>query len=196
MKDDPEGSGFMTITTERLRLREWTDEDRSPFADMSADPDVMEFMMPLPPDKASGPWVDDQIAHMQQHGFCFWAVERKEDAAFIGTVGLRRVGYDAFFTPAVELGWRIARPFWGQGYAPEAAKACLQFGFETLNLPEILAITVPANLKSRRVMAKLGMTHNPNENFDHPYVPEGHRLRGHVLYRLRREQWDNEAHCS
>ncbi|OAG71768.1 ribosomal-protein-S5-alanine N-acetyltransferase [Gluconobacter japonicus] len=182
----------MNITTERLRLREWTDHDRQSFADMSADPDVMKFMMPLQREKAFGAWIDDQINHMREHGFCFWAVERKEDAAFIGTVGLRRVGYDAFFTPAVEIGWRIARPFQGVGHASEAAAACLQFGFEVLKLPEILAITVPSNVKSRRVMAKCGMTHNPDEDFDHPYVPEGHHLRRHVLYRLLCDQWGNE----
>ena len=176
----------MNITTDRLRLREWTDNDRQSFADMSADPEVMQFMMPLQRGKAFGPWIDDQISHLQENGFCFFAVERKEDEAFVGTVGLRRVGYDAFFTPAVEIGWRIARPFWGRGYAPEAAKACLQFGFDVLKLPEILAITVPANVKSRRVMVKLGMKYDPKEDFDHPSVPEGHPFRRHVLYRLTR----------
>lgn len=127
-----------------------------------------------------------RLAIIQENGFCFFAVDRKEDEAFVGTVGLRRVGYDAFFTPAVEIGWRIAHPFWGRGYAPEAAKACLQFGFDVLKLPEILAITVPANVKSRRVMVKLGMTYDPKEDFDHPSVPEGHPFRRHVLYRLTR----------
>ncbi|MFT8736272.1 MAG: GNAT family N-acetyltransferase [Zymomonas mobilis] len=181
----------MNLITKRLQLREWRDADREPFAEISADPAVMEFLIPLQREKALGEWIDNQINHMQAHGFCFWAVERKEDGIFIGTVGLRKVGYEAFFTPAVEIGWRIARPFWGLGYAPEAAQACLQFGFDTLNLSEIIAITVPSNLKSRRVMSKLGMAYNPNEDFDHPLVPKGHYLRRHVLYRLLRDQWQN-----
>lgn len=155
---------------------------------MSADPAVMEFLMPLQREKALGAWIDNQINPMQAHGFCFWAVERKEDGILIGTVGLRKVGYEALFTPAVEIGWRIARPFWGLGYAPEA---CLQFGFDALALSEIIAITVPSNPKSRRVMSKIGMTHNPTEDFDHPLFPNNYPLRRHVLYRLLRDQWQN-----
>lgn len=149
--------------------------------------------MPLKREQALGAWIDDQTAHMQEHSVCFWAVERREDAAFIGTVGLRKIGYKTPFTPAVEIGWRIARPFWGQGYAPEAAAACLQYGFDALGLPDIVAITVPANRKSRRVMEKLGMRHDPDDDFDHPHVPERHPLRRHVLYRLCREQWIKDA---
>ena len=97
------------------------------------------------------------------------------------------VSYEAHFTPAVEVGWRIARAFWGQGYAPEAAGAAIRFGFETFGLPEIVANTVHGNLKSRRVMSKLGMSHDDSGDFDHPRIPEGHRLRRQVLYRLTRD---------
>ncbi|MFT8897684.1 MAG: GNAT family N-acetyltransferase [Acetobacter sp.] len=114
------GGSCVIISTERLNLRSWHDADRSSFADMSIDPDVMTFLMPLKLEAAAGAWIDDQIAHQKAHGFCFWAVERKEDLRFIGTVGLRRIGYEADFTPTVEIGWRIARPFWGNDYAPEA----------------------------------------------------------------------------
>ncbi|NHN91101.1 GNAT family N-acetyltransferase [Acetobacter sicerae] len=186
----------MIISAERLNLRPWNDADRISFVDMSVDPEVMEFMMPLKREAASGAWIDDQIAHQKAHGFCLWAVERKEDLRFIGTVGLRRIGYEADFTPAVEIGWRIARPFWGNGYAPEAATAAIQFGFKILKLPEIIAITVPHNLKSRRVMEKLGMQRDEDGDFDHPLVKKGHPLRRHVLYRLRRSEWNRKREVS
>ncbi|MFT8719061.1 GNAT family N-acetyltransferase [Acetobacter sp.] len=173
----------MNIQTERLIRRPWRDSDHHPFVDMSEDPTVMEFMLPLKREQALGAWIDDQIAHMQEHGFCFWAAERKEDAAFVGTVGLRKIAYNVPFTP--RLAYRAS--FGGHGYAPEAAAACLQYGFDVLELPEIMAITVPANCKSRRVMEKLGMQHDPDDDFDHPRVPHRHPLRRHVLYRLFHE---------
>ncbi|MBY4641805.1 GNAT family N-acetyltransferase [Gluconacetobacter entanii] len=179
----------MELHSHRLVLRPWEDRHRQPFADMSADPAVMEYMMPLTPHGAHTTWIDNQRAHQQEHGFCFWAVEDRTDGTFMGTVGLYRMGYDAHFTPAVEIGWRVARPFWGRGYAPEAAATCLRFGFETLGLPEIVANTAPDNLRSRRVMEKLGMMRDPRDDFDHPRVPSGHPLRRQVLYRLTREHW-------
>jgi len=112
-----------------------------------------------------------------------------ESAEFIGAVGLFRIGYEAHFTPAVEVGWRLAREFWGQGYAPEAAEAALHFGFDALRLGEIVANTVLANTNSQRVMRKLGMSRDPADDFDHPRVPEGHKLRRQVLYRLARNDW-------
>jgi RimJ/RimL family protein N-acetyltransferase len=177
----------MRIVSDRLMLRPWQDADRAPFAEMSADPAVMQYLLPLTTRDASDAWIDRQMAHLAAHGFCFWAVEA--DGGFVGTVGLGRIGYTAHFTPAVEIGWRIARAFWGLGYAPEAARAALRFGFETAACPEIVANAGFDNDKSQRVMAKLGMSRDPADDFDHPRVPEGDPLRRQVLYRLRRENW-------
>ena len=179
----------MNIETARLILRPWTDRDRRPFAEMSADPAVMEHLLPLAGREGSDRWIDRQMAHLAEHGFCFWALEAKEDGAFVGAVGLLRVGYEAHFTPAVEVGWRVSRTFWGRGYAPEAAAASIRFGFEAMGLPEIVANTVPQNASSRRVMEKLGMSHDAMDNFDYPRVAEGHPLRRQVLYRLPRDRW-------
>lgn len=179
----------MNIETARLILRPWTGEDRRPFAEMSADPTVMEHLLPLAGREGSDGWIDRQMAHLAEQGFCFWALEAKEGGAFVGAAGLLRVGYEAHFTPAVEVGWRVPRAFWGRGYAPEAAAASIRFGFEAVGVPEIVANTVPQNASSRRVMEKLGMSHDAMDSFDHPRVAEGHPLRHQVLYRLPRDRW-------
>src|ERR1700760_2695009 len=108
----------MHIVSERLILRPWIEADKQPFADMSVDPVVMEYLMPLTLEDVSGGWIDRQLRSLREYGMCFWAVERKADGAFVGAVGLLPVNYDAHFTPAVEIGWRIARAYWGLGYAP------------------------------------------------------------------------------
>jgi ribosomal-protein-alanine N-acetyltransferase len=179
----------MRIVSQRLILRRWEDDDRLPFAQLSADSEVMEHLVPLASREASDAWIDRQIAHLTMHGFCFWAVESKETATFVGAVGLLRVGYTAHFTPAVEVGWRISRAFWGRGYAPEAAKAALRFGFEDLRLQEIVANASAGNTKSQQVMKKLGMSHDAADDFDHPLVPGDNPLRRQVLYRLTRSRW-------
>lgn len=179
----------MPIESERLILRPWKDADRQPFADMSADEGVMEHLLPLTSYDAYHTWIDRQIENQKKYGMCFWAVESKQDGAFVGAVGLLPVTYEAHFTPAVEVGWRIARPFWGLGYAPEAAAAAIRFGFESLQLPEIVANAGTANEKSMRVMAKLGMQRDASDDFEHPLVPSGSPLRHQVLYRLARSRW-------
>ncbi|MHA8049386.1 GNAT family N-acetyltransferase, partial [Roseomonas mucosa] len=131
----------MNIETTRLILRPWMEEDREPFAAMSADPAVMEHLLPLGDRDRANAWIDRQMAHLAEHGFCFWALEEKESGAFAGSVGLVKVGYEAHFTPAVEVGWRLARAFWGRGYAPEAAIASMGYGFEVFGLSEIVANT-------------------------------------------------------
>ncbi len=172
------------IETARLRLRPWQDGDRAPFAAMSADPEVMRYLMhPASPDVVDA-WIDRQIARQAEHGFCFWAVEERASGAFAGVVGLARISYEAHFTPAVEVGWRIPRPFWGRGYAPEAALASLRFGFDDLGLQEIVANACSENVKSQRVMQKIGMTRDPADDFDHPMMTDDHPLRRHVLYRV------------
>jgi len=119
-----------------------------------------------------------------EHGFGQWVVELPGATSFLGVVGLETVSYQAHFTPAVEVAWRLARPFWDRGYATESARAAVDYGFDELGLREIVALTVPANQRSRRVMERLGMTRAPEDDFDHPRVPEG-PLKRHVLYRLR-----------
>ena len=162
----------MSIETERLILRAWEDRDRQPFAAMCHDAAGHAVPLAFGDDPGIGR-VDRaaRTAHHAEHGFCFWAVEERVSEAFVGAIGLLRVGYQAHFTPAVEVGWRIARPFWGKGYAPEAAWASICFGFATLGLSEIVANAAVANDKSRRVMEKLGMRRDPADDFDHPRVP-------------------------
>ena len=177
------------VSTNRLQLRGWRDADRAPFAAMNADPVVMEHF-PAPLDRAaSDALVDRFLEHWAEHGFGIWAVERRDDAQFIGFAGMYRPSFEAHFTPAVEVGWRLAREAWGHGYATEAGAAALRFGFEHARLDEIVSFTVPANERSWRVMERIGMHRDPAGDFDHPRIPPGHRLRRHVLYRLGREEW-------
>jgi ribosomal-protein-alanine N-acetyltransferase len=173
----------VSLQTPRLLLRPWRGEDMAAFAAMSADPAVMEFLRPFPDRAASEAWATRAAEHWRRHGFGQWVVEIPGEASFIGVVGLAQVPYQAHFTPAVEVAWRLARAYWGCGFASEAARASLDYGFAELGLAEIVALTVPANLRSRRVMERLGMTRLPQDDFDHPNVPEG-PLRRCVLYRL------------
>jgi RimJ/RimL family protein N-acetyltransferase len=131
--------------------------------------------------------------HFAQHGFGFWALEVPRVAPFIGFVGMAVPRFEAHFTPCVEIGWRIAAEYWNRGYATEAAKAAVAFSFEMLGMKEIVAFTVPENLASRRVMEKLGMSHDEADDFDHPSLPVGHPLRRHVLYRIHPRKQDQES---
>ncbi|UGS36225.1 GNAT family N-acetyltransferase [Capillimicrobium parvum] len=173
------------LRTPRLLLRRWRDEDREPFARMNADPEVMEhFVAPLT--RAESDALAGAIeAGFARDGFGLWVVDVVETGTFAGFTGLARPSFDAAFTPAVEVGWRLAREAWGRGYATEAARAAAGYGFGAAGLEEIVSFTAVANARSRAVMERLGMTHDPRDDFDHPLVPEGHRLRRHVLYRLR-----------
>jgi len=177
------------LRTDRLLLRRWRDDDREPFARLNADPEVMRhFPGPLGrPD--SDRLVDRCDEELGRRGFGLWAVEVPGVQPFIGFVGLNVPRFRAHFTPAVEVGWRLARRAWGSGYATEAARAALAHGFERAGLAEIVSFTVPANTRSLAVMERLGMTRDPADDFDHPALPEGHSLRPHVLYRLRRQDW-------
>jgi len=175
------------IRTQRLLLRQWSSADLDPFADMNADPRVMEYFPSLLSREESDAAVGRIRAHFERHGFGLWAAEIPDVAPFIGFVGLAVPRFEAHFTPCVEIGWRVAADQWNRGYATEAACAVLKYGFEIIGLSEIVSFTVPINLPSRRVMEKIGMTHNSADDFDHPLIPEGHPLRRHVLYRKRRE---------
>jgi RimJ/RimL family protein N-acetyltransferase len=130
-------------------------------------------------------------AHFEQHGFGLWAVEIPNVTSFAGFVGLSVPRFKAPFTPCVEIGWRLASEYWGLGYATEGAQVVLDFAFKALRLDEVVSFTVPGNLRSRRVMEKLGMIHDPADDFDHPAIPDGHRLRRHVLYRMARPTLSN-----
>ena len=182
-------AGGPILTTARLRLRQWREEDLAPFAALNADPQVMEFF-PKVLTRAESDAVAGRIRdHFVRHGFGLWAVEAPGAADFVGFVGLAVPSFDAHFTPCVEIGWRLAREHWGHGYATEAATAALAFGFVDRALEEIVAFTVPANIPSRRVMGRLGMRRLPADDFEHPAIADGHPLRAHVLYRLRRADW-------
>jgi RimJ/RimL family protein N-acetyltransferase len=176
-----------TLRTARLLLRQWRDDDVAAFAELSADPAVMQYLVPFADRAAMDAWVAAARTHWQDHGFGPWVVELPGEASMIGVVGLSNLRFALPFAPAVEAAWRLARRFWGRGYAYEAARAAIDDGFGRLGLEEIVAFTVPANQASRRVMEKLGMTRDPEEDFDfeHPRLPPEHPLRRHVLYRLR-----------
>lgn len=174
------------LQTDRLLLRPWRDEDAAPFAALNGDPAVMEYL-PKVLDRAASDALMARIrGHFDRRGYGLWAVEVPGSVPFAGFVGLQFVEFAAPFAPCVEVGWRLARDHWGKGYATEAARASTRFGFERLGLAEIVSFTVPENSRSRAVMGRIGMTRSADDDFDHPALPEGHRLRRHVLYRLRR----------
>jgi RimJ/RimL family protein N-acetyltransferase len=177
-----------TLRTARLLLRQWRDDDVAAFAELSADPAVMQYLVPFADRAAMDAWVVAARTHWHHHSFGPWVVELPGAVPFIGVVGLSNLRFALPFAPAVEAAWRSARPYWGKGYAHEAARAAIDDGFGRLGLDEVVAFTVPANRASRRVMEKLGMTRDPAEDFDfdHPLLPPGHPLRRHVLYRLQR----------
>ena len=174
------------LHTERLILREWRDSDQEPFAELNADPEVMRYMPKRLSREESDEFAQRIQDHFERHGFGWWAVEVRGGESFIGFVGLGFTRYETAFTPCVEVGWRLSRSAWGHGYATEAARRAIRFGFDELGLAEIVSFTVPDNVRSRHVMERLGMNRNPAEDFDHPLLPEGNPLRRHVLYRLAR----------
>lgn len=175
-----------SIRTERLLLRPWREEDREPFAEMNADPEVMEhFPAPLTRDESDA-LIDRHQAKLAAEEPGVYAVEVVETGAFIGFIGLSVPAFDADFTPCVEVGWRLARAAWGFGYATEGARAALRHGFDDLGLDEIVSFTYVGNSRSRRVMERIGMTETTT--FEHPNLRPGHRLSPHVLYSARPPQ--------
>ena len=177
------------LRTIRLCLRRWRSSDREPFAVLNADPQVMEhFPAPLSCEES------DALAariesHFEQQGFGLWAVEIADIAPFAGFIGLSVPRFEAHFTPCVEIGWRLAFDYWGRGYASEAASAALSYAFGSLGLQEVVSFTTSANRRSMAVMERLGMTRSPADDFSHPTLPDGHPIRPHVLYRLKRSDW-------
>jgi len=175
-----------TLTGDRVVLRRWRQDDRPAFAALNDDPRVMEFFPKRLTRIESDAMVDRIEEHFNKQGFGLWAVELRRGAPFIGFTGLSMPRFDAHFTPCVEIGWRLAFDHWGRGYASEAARLALDYGFDTAALPEIVSFTAATNLRSRAVMERLGMHRDPTEDFDHPQI-EG-PLQLHVLYRLRRDR--------
>ena len=173
-----------SLVTDRLILRRWRQNDRAGFAAINRDPAVMAHFPTALTEDESNQLIDRIEAHFKHYGFGLWAVELRDSSEFIGFIGLAVPGFEAAFTPCVEIGWRLASAYWGRGLASEGARASMRYAFEKLQLLELVSYTTPANLRSRRVMEKLGMTHDPADDFDHPLLPQGHPLRRHVLYRL------------
>ena len=176
----------MEPVTERLLLRRWRDEDRAPFAALNADPDVMEHFPARLTRAESDAFVDRIAQQLEDRGWGLWALEERSSGRFLGFTGLNAPGFQAHFTPAVEVGWRLARDAWGFGYASEAARAAAAVGFDEVGLDEIVSFTATSNVRSMRVMERVGMTHDRADDFDHPALAEGSPLRRHVLYRLAR----------
>jgi RimJ/RimL family protein N-acetyltransferase len=168
----------------RVCLRPWREEDRDAFAVMNADARVMAFFRGCLSRAESDTMVDHIQKHFDRHGFGLWAIELPGVAPFIGFTGLSVPGFSAHFTPCVEVGWRLAFEHWGHGYATEAARVALGYAFGTLALSDVVSFTSVGNHRSRSVMERLGMRHDPADDFDHPSFSEGHPLRRHVLYRL------------
>ncbi len=180
------------LRSARLLLRRWRDDDLPPFADLNADPVVMEFYPSTLTREASDAFVQRVESTFETHGLGLWAVEVIGVAGsgdFVGYVGLWPATFEAPFTPAVEIGWRLRREAWGRGYATEAARVALDDGFDRLGLDEIVSFTAAINHRSRRVMDKLGMQHDPADDFAHPSVATTSPLRPHVLYRLTAGDW-------
>ena len=176
--------GIHHLQTSRLILRNWKQNDIEPFAILNSDPRVCEFLPNVLSQEETLTSVIKIQSHFKKHAFGLFAVELISTKTFIGFVGLKYFSFDSHFTPSVELAWRLSWENWGQGLATEAAQKVTQYGFETLGLPEILAITAKNNQRSRRVMEKLGMFTNEDENFLHPQLEYSHPLAEHVLYRF------------
>ena len=182
-------TGAPSIRTDRLLLRAWREHDRGPFAALNADPRVTRYLAASLTREDSDELVDRIRDCWSRRGYGLWAVERLDHGELIGYVGLWPAAFDARFTPAVEVGWRLAHAHWGNGFATEAGREALGYGFEVAGLTEIVSFTAIGNVRSWRVMERLGMRRDRHGDFEHPAVPTGHPARPHVLYRLTREEW-------
>ncbi|MEO7222696.1 MAG: GNAT family N-acetyltransferase [Devosia sp.] len=176
----------MRLETDRLIIREWEPRDRDTYAAIVMDPVARRFYFDIPTREQVDAMLDRFIEFYQRDGFGFLPVERKSDGVFLGDVGLIPIGMPLRGSPPVEIGWFLGKQYWGQGYAPEAARAWIDYAFNELNLPEVVAWTTVTNLPSQRVMQKLGMRTSPEDDFIHPKAPPGHALGPHVLYRISR----------
>lgn len=176
--------------TPRTSFRLWTESDNKAVRRLNRDPKVMRYFPSPLSAPASDAFLLRLMKHQEEHGFTVWPLlvyegsEQKKEPEFAGFIGLLKVGFNAPFAPAVEIGWRMLPSFWGRGLATEAARSCLDYAFRTLHLAEVVSFTAAINTPSRRLMERLGMVHDPSEDFAHPALPDAHKLRPHVLYRL------------
>lgn len=177
------------LETGRLVLRRWRDGDLDLLAALNSDREVMEHMVSTLSAEETSTMIKRIESHFDENGFGLWAVELVLTGEFVGFAGLSIPRFEAHFTPAVEVGWRLSSSHWGRGYATEAAAAAMEFGFNDVGLDEIVSFAVPANTRSTRVMERLGMTRDPADDFDHPVISGRSPLKRHVLYRMSRERW-------
>jgi RimJ/RimL family protein N-acetyltransferase len=177
------------LHTVRLVLRRWTDDDREVFGQINADREVMRYRLRTLTRQESDDLIDAIEACFDENGFGQWAVERRKDDRLIGFIGLELAKDDVPFRPLVHIGWHLAVDAWYQGYATEGAAAVLDFGFDEAGLSEVVAHTTALNERSQAVMRRLGMTHNPTDDFDAPWYPPGHPYRRFVLFRLTKADW-------
>ena len=178
-----------SLFTSRLKLNVFSQSHLSELVRLNADPEVMRYFPATLNSEESAALLQRIIEHQRINGYSLFALHLKESSAFVGWCGLMKVPFSTHFTPAVEIGWRLHKSFWGKGLAPEAAKAVLRFGFLDLGLSEIVSFTAELNQPSLRVMQKIGMQCNPEDNFDHPKLPKNHPLRRHMLYRFKKTEW-------
>ncbi|MCK5684258.1 GNAT family N-acetyltransferase [bacterium] len=184
-----------SLVTNRLVLRQWMKSDYQSFSKLNADPEVMEFFPDIYTESQSVAFINKTEELITKRGWGFWAVELKADHRFIGFVGLHKPEADLPFTPCVEIGWRLDKQYWGQGFATEAGNAALEFAFKKLLIDEVVSFTSQHNEKSKAVMERLNLI-DTEENFEHPNIAEGHHLRQHVLYKITKEHWEKCTHLN
>lgn len=172
------------IETARLILRTWKNEDANAYYQINQDSKVVELLRGPLTMKQVKDFIPVVNKHQEKHGYTLWAVELKETGELVGFIGLNYIDWESHFTPAVEVGWRLGSQYWNKGYATEGAKASLEYGFKKCDLKEIVSFTVPANIRSIRVMEKIELKRDLNSDFAHPKLPAGHPLSQHILYRL------------
>ncbi len=178
------------LETDRLILRSWRESDLLPMVAINQDPKVCEYFPEIGNRDTTIALIDRIIKHDEENGFSLYAVEIKASGEMIGFLGLMKPSFDAHFTPAIEIGWRLSSQHWNQGFATEGAKVVLQHAFTDLNLDEVVSFTALNNQASRRVMEKIGMKRNPNDDFDHPKLSKDCSLKRHVLYRISKNDWN------
>ena len=179
-----------TIKTSRLNLRLWKKDDFELFAKLNQDPRVTEFFAKMPTPEESYAFAKSKQDHLVKYGWGLWAASLTANGEFIGFIGLNE-DKELFKEPVVEIGWRLAFDYWGMGYATEGARAVLDYGFKDLGLSKIFSWTTETNMRSRSVMEKIGLKHDPKNDFDHPKLSKDHLLKRHVLYSITKELWKN-----
>jgi len=177
----------VAFESERLRFRRWSEADKLPFAQMNADDEVMKYFPNKLTRAASDAFIGRIEKHFEEFGYGLWAVEVKETGVFIGYIGFYQATFEADFTPCIEIGWRLSRESWNEGYATEGAKACLDYGFKELKFSEVYSFTSVINIKSINVMKKIGL--EKVGEFNHPRLEQGNPLRAHVVYKLEKEKY-------